>query len=121
MNITIEIGGPMAEAINNLAAALSTTNIIEKVRKESSEPKPEPTKEEPKKPAPRAKKAQVEEPAQQEVPTQKELRAMADAVADKKGLSIVKEILVENFKVGKLADLSDHDRLKVAEIFKALL
>ncbi len=46
MNISIEIGGPLAEAINNLAAALvsakQTDTIIEKASTKAKTKKPEP-------------------------------------------------------------------------------
>ncbi len=95
MNITIEVGGPLAEAINRLADALvsakQTDTIIEKASTKARAKKPEPEA-----PAPEVKvePAEVSPPASTEV-TVEQVRARLAELSKAGKAGAVKEILAK--------------------------
>lgn len=125
MELSITIGGPLADAINNLAAALHTVGAIEKAQAMPAKTE-KPAKTEPVAPVktevPGASDATVPEAAAQttEVPSIAELRAAADAVVEKHGVKPVKTYLTD-LGVAKLADMPEDRRADALATLRGML
>ncbi|MCX8146762.1 MAG: hypothetical protein N3C59_10580 [Azovibrio sp.] len=125
-NISITLGGPLADALNNLAAAMQAIAAINKAQEQR--PAPEPAAavktEKPAKPG-KAESRPKDEPADTvavsvTIPGIAELRAAADAVVEKHGVQPVKAMLAE-LGVAKLADIEEARRAEALALLKGML
>lgn len=116
MNIEITIGGPLADAINNLAAALQTHGALEKAAQTKSataaKPKPADT---PKTAADTPKPA-----AADTAPSMIDLRAACDAVVDKHGIAKIKDFLA-SMGFSKLAEVPEDARANLLAEIRGML
>lgn len=128
MNISIEIGGPLAEAINNLAAALvsakQTDTIIEKASTKARAKKPEPTAEAA--PAQPTSTASTETDAPTgtaesapTAPTRDDAKKAVLAVAKEKGHETAAGLLAK-FGAVKISEVKDEDIAAIIQAAKEL-
>jgi hypothetical protein len=119
VNIEITIGGPLAEAVNNLAAALQTMGAIEKAAK----PKKSPAKAEPvSTPTPTPEEPDVvqEEATVVSITTYEALRAfVAPLLANPDTKTAVAKV-IKKFCNGNLKDIKTEDYPAVCEALKEI-
>ncbi len=119
MNITIEVGGPLAEAINNLAAALVSAKQTDAIIEKAST-KPRAKKAEPEAPAPEVKAEPVPEPeAAPAGPTRDEAKKAVLTVAKEKGHDAAAGLLAK-FGATKISEVKEEDIAAIIEAAKAL-
>ena len=124
MELNITIGGPLAEAINNLAAALHTMQAIDKAQAPKTEKADKPAKAD--KPVKPVEKTEAEAGKKEEatvtasVPDVGDLRAACDAVVEKYGIKRVKDFLAD-FGIAKLVDMPDEKRADALATLRGML
>jgi len=130
MNISIEIGGPLAEAINNLAAALVSAkqadtviekaSTVTKARAKKPEPvaeaaEPAPVEVAQPEPTPEPEPVPTPDPA----PSQKDLHTEILRVAREKGHDAASAILAQ-FGARKISEVKEADLAAAIKATKAI-
>lgn len=131
MNISIEIGGPLAEAINNLAAALVSAKqadvVIERAAEKATrkakktDPVSEPAPEAAPEPAaePESENVAAPEPVADAAPTREEAKKAVLSVAKLKGHDAAAALLAK-FGAVKISEVKDEDIAAIIAAAKEL-